>query len=167
MYHYKNEKNESICRFGPGGDFSYNWPGKSINKSTPPPNSLNKLLGTIAEIINVVLGSDLYSSTTVSSMICPKTNQVLCRKEKIEYAVKNNKTDKSTYSKTTTIIKSNSSIPVQQLLFADDCGAGSTTEHKPKHHIRTHKRASKKRSVIGLQGQSTLFEDNLKSARSA
>jgi len=167
MYSYEQKNNEPICRFGPGGEYSYNWPDMYAGSNKRSPNSLAKLLETIGEIINTVMGNDLYITSTVASIKCPQTNEVVCRKEKIEYAVKNSNSDQPAYTQTTTVIKSNSPIPIQQLLFTDDYGTGEPDEYKQKHHIRTHKRAAKKRAGVTMHGQSSLFGDNTQIARSA
>jgi len=141
---------EPVCKFGPGGDFVSVWPGEPQQSRQPSTNRLTKLLTSLSEMISTLLGSELNTAS----------------KENLEYAVES-KADKSAYSPSTTVIKSDSLISGEPILFADDRRISVRAGHKPKHRIRAYRRAAKKRSALSFGGQGSLFETNFKSARIA
>jgi hypothetical protein len=70
-------------------------------------------------------------------------------------------------TETDSIAAADSGLSVEPLLFADDIRVGLRIGHKPKHHVRAHRRASKKRHGLEIAGQGSLFDANGKSARIA
>jgi len=160
-----NTENEPVCRFGPGGDFTSIWPGKDAGSSLIRPNSLSKVLASIAQTMGIILGSAPAGTSKTTS-----NTQIKCiffAKEKHKHESKSNKTDKSTDAPSTTIIKGHRQLPDEPMLFSDDSRAGRRAGHKSKHRVRAHRRTSKKRSPDGMRRQGTLFDANLKSARTA
>ncbi len=163
----KNEHNEPVCRFGPGGDFISDWPPEALDSPPGSRNGLTKLLGSIAEIITTVLGSEYDAATVMSRDIDRFKGHFQYREERFDYAVKNIKTDKPADTTPTTVIKSNRRVHEQPMLFADDWRVGLRAGHKPKHRIRAYRRAAKKSPSLRLRGQGSLFETDFKSAKTA
>ncbi len=160
------EQNEPICRFGPGGDFISVWPGKSSDSISSKPNSLNKALGSIAELVALMLGSEPEGISISRAGIQTNARRIFFAKEKLKYA-SNNKPKAAVNSATTSVTKNDSKFRDEPMLFADDSRISINTGNKPKHRIRTYKRTAKKRSSISIPGQGSLFEVDVKSARTA
>jgi len=75
--------------------------------------------------------------------------------------------DRITDPATGAAIKGSCLISDGPMLFADDCRISIRTWHKPKHNIRTYRRAVKKRPSAVLSGHSSLFAAEFKSAKTA
>jgi hypothetical protein len=132
---------DPVCKFGPGGDFVSNWPGKPVDYLKHSQSPLTKLLYSISKLINA---AQAEHQQEYSVNITEGTN-----------AAQPN-------TKTIPTSSSNSDVQGQTLLFADDSRTGTGTVHKQKHRVRTHRRTTKKRPAIGIAGQQTgtLFETN-------
>ena len=159
----RNNNIEPVCRFGPGGDFTTVWPKNAIQSTLPAPNSLTSVLNKVALILNNSLSAAACSAagTVQHSVNKPggegtKTN-----------ADKPIRSDKPVDTEADRTAAGNIKFPGQQLLFADDSRAGKSVRHKPKHRIRAHHRAAKKGTAFAVAGQGSLFDDNLKSAKTA
>lgn len=163
----KDKQIGPVCRFGPGGDFVSAWPPETSEHIQPSSNRLSRLVSSIPEILTAVLGSEFNPDSAPPTNIRCSTNRIFCRKEKLEYAVKNNQLDKPAHATPTTIIKSNRRFSDEPMLFANDYRIGVRTEHKQKHRIRAHRKTAKKRSALSMSWQGSLFETNFKSARTA
>jgi len=135
---------EPVCRFGPGGDFVWVWPRESALSAQP--GGLSRLLGWLSEVIHKPPGSD---------------------KGQLDYASENSKAGRAAYASSATTITANRRIQFEPMLFADDWRVSARAEHKPKHRIRTHRRAAKKRPAHDQWRQGSLFELDLQSARTA
>jgi len=143
---------EPLCRFGPGGDFTYDWRLEQKEISAPS-NILSKTLNSLNEIINSFSALNLDKNTffeTISDI-----------KGTFAHA------QTSTHSLSTELVENNSSFSDQPLLFTDDGGISTGAWNKPKYRIRTHCRTAKKRTARNLTGQSSLFENNFENAKSA
>jgi len=156
-----NNQNEPLCRFGPGGDFAYGWSPKNKNTSQMPGNPLSRILETITQLIMDVLGPDFASYKTPPANTKNQTHNILNLKGNLKYA------DNQINPPANAIIKLHSKVQCQPMLFSDDSRISIKTANKPKHRIRTHRRTAKKRVSVGITGQGTLFEDNVKSAKTA
>ena len=160
---------EPVCRFGPGGEYMSFWPAGSaeVSSSQPWPNSLSKVLGSIARIISATLSpQQLYADVTIEN-ICQPAEESSEHKEQTQYAKPNPKPNKSAYTPPNAVIRSNRKFQGQPMLFADDRGTGRQTNNKPKHHIRAYRGTAKKRAAFDIARQSTLFEADLKSQKIA
>ena len=162
-----NEQIRPICRFGPGGDFISVWPQEPTALPKLPTNRLTKLLASISEIITVLIGPEVDDALAESMDIHHPTGLILRQKEKLEYEIETGETDKSAYTTPITDIKNDSRISGEPMLFSDDSRISIRIGHKPKHRIRAYRRAAKKRPAPSLSGQSSLFEVDFKSARTA
>ena len=122
-----------VCRFGPGGDFSFIWPTRFSEVAQPLPNSLAKLLNSAADMLTILLGLEPDSAASPPA----------------------------------TAIKIECDFQGQPILFSDGCRVSLKAEHKPRQHIRIHRRAVKKKPDPNIQGQGLLFESYRKNARTA
>jgi hypothetical protein len=165
MDNHINQQIEPVCRFGPGGDFIFGWPSKP-QASVYLSNRFVKLLNSMNEILNALVGCgfDLDSAPADVRTI---PQQSVWRKEKLEYAYGNDGLDGQAYASSVTIVKSDSSLSGEPMLFSDDRGVVFTVGNKPKHRIRTYRRTAKKGPPFGLHSQGSLFEPDCKSARIA
>jgi hypothetical protein len=131
------------------------------------PNSLTGLLARLGEIINGVLSSRGEGSTAGTGAIGVSMDRILCRERNLEYGREKIKSHKPTDATSTTVAAGGRGLSGEQMLFADDWRVGVRAGHKPKHHIRAYRRTAKKRTAIGAGGQGTLFELDLRRARTA
>lgn len=146
----RNERIEPVCRFGPGGDFVFDWSPRDLKSSQLSEKYLSKFLSSLNEIMTALLGSDLNTTS----------------RENSEYVVEN-QTGQPAYSTTNAVVKSDSRLSGQPMLFSDDSRISIAAEHKPKHRIRTYHRTAKKRTSVSFTDQGSLFEADFKSAKTA
>ena len=158
-----NKPDEPVCRFGPGGDFISVWPGESSGLSQSAPNSLTKVLSSIAEIIATMLGPEPHASSAISGY----AEKDFAEEGKKKYGRKDSKAESTADTASATIIKSDSFISDEPKLFADDRRISIRDVHKQKHRIRAYRRASKKRTTFRSAGQGTLFKADFKCTRTA
>ncbi len=143
-------KNEPVCRFGPGGDFVSEWPPQDLQAPQLSKKYVSKLFSSLNVIITALLGSELNTTS----------------KENSEYVVETTAGEPA-YSAPNTVAKSDSRFSGQSMLFPDDSRIGLADAHKPKHRIRAYHRAAKKRPAISFADQGSLFEADFKSAKTA
>ena len=145
-----------LCRFGPGGEYLYNWPPSNYKYKLPVQDKLTRVLMTISDMIG-------------DFVKCPP--DIVNQPQTTETVSGNPKHEKSALLATNTSpdanIKSHQYLPKQQMLFSDDCRACKSNINKPKHNIRTHRKPANKRPALHIAGQGSLFDDNFKSAKSA
>jgi hypothetical protein len=88
--------------------------------------------------------------------------------EKFDYGATGNKGwGRSAHSATVAHIEDGGGFSGEPMLFANDSGTGVRIRYKPKHRIRAHRTASKKRHAVGIAGQGSLFEIDFRSAKTA
>lgn len=157
---------EPLCRFGPGGDFINDWPGDYADLSKLSSNRLGRILNSLSEIIAALLSSEHIRPATAQIEERSLREAAAAQKEKTDYGSES-ESSTSDHTPPIRVIKSNSQLPGEPLLFADDWRISGTTANKPKHRIRTHHRTSRKRASIRLTRQGTFFESDFKGARTA
>jgi len=158
----RNERTEPVCKFGPGGDYVSFWPPGSYELPRLSTNSLTKVLLSLSKIIENLVGSE--SGNILAGRAA---NRFVCGKGDFEDVVKSSTTDKPGHPASNAVIKDDRAGPGEPMLFADDWRAGGRAGHKPKHHIRAHRRTAKKRVSVSLSGQGSLFELDLQGAGTA
>jgi len=162
----KNRETAPLCKFGPGGDFISVW-----QPETPEPfeqsNPLEKLSASIIEVAAILLGFKLTNPHNLLIKTCGSSEPVLLHKEEMKNAVKFNRIHRATDSSPTSVAQDDNRLPTEPMLFPDFSRNGIRIRHQPKHRIRTYRRAAKKRPVMRFAKQSSLFEDQFKSARIA
>ena len=146
----------ALCRFGPGGEYLYDWPPSNYQYKLPVQDKLTRVLMTISGMIGDFVK---YPPDVVDRSGATETVSGDLKYEKAALFATN--------ASSAANIKSHQHVPKQQMLFSDNCGVGKSDINKPKHNIRTHRKIAKKRSALHIAGQSTFFDDNFKSAKSA
>lgn len=150
-----------LCRFGPGGDFVSYWP-KGSGESYPQSyeSNLTKIIERLSQIISGVI----QSRPDVKVTFADAEATILQKTQNERTIIAKPKNKKQSHSATNSASLSDKKVSGQQLLFADDWGAGERAGHKPKHNVRAHRRASKKRVSFKWHRQSSLFGAELRSA---
>ena len=150
---------QPLCKFGPGGDYVYNWPGENPPLTTAGGNSLGRVIGALAQIIGATINCELLSELQ-SNAAAEIKDAVKAKlpKEKTESA--NKKPPRPNYSATIRGAKESKTFPTQPMLFADNGRTCRKVRHKQTHRLRAHRRPSRKRTPCKIKGQSTLFEIN-------
>jgi hypothetical protein len=161
----KNERNEPLCEFGPGGDFVSVWRPEPPNSSEQ--NCIERLLASTIEIAAVLLG---YKRTNPYISLIDTSGSdkpVLRHKEDIKDAVKFNRIRHPAHASPARITPDDSRISAEPMLFPDFGRNGSSIKHQPKHSIRTYQRTPRKRAAVRLAKQGSLFEGQFKSSKIA
>jgi hypothetical protein len=149
---------EPLCKFGPGGEYSYYWPEHQpqIDRKNNP---ILRLLASINYIVNATLTDQQQADYASKSM---KNYYTAAKKERNERIL-----PPDNYTKANPCTENDSRIQPQTWLFPDygrDCSGAS---FKPKHHIRTYRRTAKKGASFRLNSQRTLFETDKQSHKTA
>ena len=163
-----NDSDRPLCRFGPGGDFVYDWPPKPTQLPTAQPSPLNKVLGMIADIMGTAISAELMIESQMSPFITARstagqsdderpTNSHLIREKELSAGDKSSRTN---HTPPIAGPKGDSPLAKEPMLFGDDCGISRGPKRKPHYRIRAHRGPSRKRSAYRLEGQGTLFEIN-------
>jgi len=156
-----------VCKFGPGGDFVTDWPGCRQESDANEPNALARLLATLGAIINNVVGCQFQPESFTPKAVFVSGKRFPCRESnEPDGAAQGYFNDKAACLPGSSV-QVNGGLSRQRLLFSDDWAGRSRAGHKPKHHIRAHQRPSRKRPAAIAGDQGTLFDTDLKSARSA
>jgi hypothetical protein len=141
---------DDVCRFGPGGDFAWSWPSGQGIAGLAGNNKLSRVLTKLNGIMTAAISEASgrkYIEMDSDTIIVQEVKDE-CGKGSFEGAFD------ATADRTA---RRDSEISEEPLLFADDSGAGRAVRNKPKHNIRAHRRAAKKRVSLGAIEQGTLF----------
>jgi len=160
-----------VCRFGPGGEFTSNWPfyagaakGRHVNDNDmlfteeEQKSVLKKLGNMLIGIIEALRGDAEYEIEG------PMEISESYEQGVTSYVTKDQGT---AYAETGAGVKHNNGIPRQSWLFADDWRAGGAAGNKQNHGVRAHRAVAKKRAYFGNNGQSSLFDADLEDAKTA
>ena len=166
MENDRNERIRPVCKFGPGGDFISFWPPGSFELPQLSSNSLTKVL-SLSKIMQHLVATESGKISAVPAVTADAVKRIVYGKGDSEDVVEEHTSVPSADAAPDTVAANNRSGTGESLLFPDDWRIGGRAGHKPKHHIRAHRRASRKRAVVGAAGQGTLFEADFKGAKSA
>ena len=166
MIQEKNRETEPLCKFGPGGDFVSVWQPETP-ESFEQFNPLKKLSASIIEVAAILLGYNLTNHHNLIIKTCGSGEPKLHHKEEMKNGLKFNRVHRATDPAPAPVAQDDSRLPAEPMLFPDFSRNGIRIRHQPKHRIRTYRRAAKKRPVMRFAKQSSLFEDQFKSARIA
>ena len=158
----RNKQAEPLCKFGPGGDFTYVW-RPEISESSTPSNWLVKFLASVVEVVAILIGL----KRIVPHIHLRKNELTVCHKEHVKYVFDNGNTQNTVNTSPTAAPKNGILFSGDPMLFPDHSRNGIRIRHKPKHRIRTYHRTTKKRFTLRPSQQSSLFESQFKSARTA
>jgi hypothetical protein len=161
----KRFKNSSdpLCRFGPGGEFTSDWP-VSADAKTSSVNSIGRVLSTIAGMIGATIYPELLAEieneTAVEMTVYRQMAKEKTSSERKQFRSFGN-------ASSTQRTQGDRCHRGQSMLFADDCRGSRKAKRKSQHRIRTCRRVTKKKTSNGLQGQGSLFETNSASQSAA
>ena len=156
---YYNGKNSPVCRFGPGGEFSYDWP---MEKSSCP-DPLGKVLQAIAKIIGTVTDELLTSRNEYENALAlPDAGQIINMEDKIG----SDMSDKSDAA-TDADAKADRKLAKEPMLFDNDTGIGNIAGNKQTNRVRARRGIKRKRPSFGTVRQGSLFEHYSQSAKVA
>lgn len=157
---------EPLCKFGPGGDFAVAWqpePPGTFEMS----NRLGRLLSAAFEVIVVILGFK-RTAARVSWRNNARSSEVIdYDREKVKNAAEDSRLRDTAHAPATAVAEDSGAVSGEQMLFPYPGGDGVRIKHKPKHGIRTYRRAAKKRSAVRFGEQGSLFESQFKSTKTA
>jgi len=159
-----DQNNEPVCRFGPGGEYGLVWPFEDA-EAEKYQNSLMKVLLTLRDILYGTLSAGVNPNRLISHSTFSANSIKLIHKGINKYAPDD--IEEESHSPATADIENRCEVPEQQMLFTDDSRISIGTFDKQKHRIRAHRRTARKRTSYILSGQGSLFDSNLKSARTA
>jgi hypothetical protein len=149
---YSDDKNYPLCRFGPGGSFISDWPADKTRTTDP----IGKVLQTIAKFIGAVTDELLTKDKTAQNGFClPDGILLIDMEDEIDFSQ-----PVQPDAKTTAVVKTDSKLPKEQLLFDNDTGIGKPAGNKQNHGVRAHRRAKRKRTSFSSVWQGSLFEPN-------
>jgi hypothetical protein len=163
-----NSDYEPLCRFGPGGDFVRGWPPQIEGQTHLLHSGIGRVLASLSLIINKLRHQQQFETAApVVDEPSSGASELFGAPAITELSTENHDDEGTIDPETDSVAASDSGLSGEPLLFADDIRVGLRIRHKPKHHVRAHRRASKKRHGLGISGQGTLFDADIKSARIA
>ena len=165
MVPQKTRHVEPLCKFGPGGDFEVTW------QPEPPEvfemNRLLRLLSAAFEVLVFILGLR-RTAAHISWMNAAEGSEVIdFDREKARNEGQNRESRDPAYAPATAVADNGSALSAEPMLFPDLGRIGVRIKPKPKHRIRTYRRAAKKRPALEFWEQGSLFEGQFRSARTA
>jgi hypothetical protein len=157
---------EPLCKFGPGGDFEITWqpePPEVFEMSS----RLIRLLSAAIEILIVLLGIRRAGAHVFCQYSDCSSGVIDFNREKARNADQNSKRGDPTHAPSVAVAETRGAISGKQMLLPYAGRDGLRVRHKPKHGIRTYRRAAKKRSAVRFAKQGSLFEAQFTSAKTA
>lgn len=157
-----------VCRFGPGGEYTSMWPEDLVevaefaacgNKSK---NARGGLLNVLKGIIEILRGSQPGREFEIEepAQVDEGTSSGVIQ----PYGTTDNP---AAYAQAGSVVEGDSAIRQQRWLFADDWRTGQPGGRKQDNHVRTHRAITKKGIHFGPGAQSTLFDADVKGAKTA
>ena len=151
-----NDGGDSLCRFGPGGEFVHHWPGKEAKQAAITDNPIGRVLATIAEMIGATIEPNLFGEITDPANIEDTINKKKVKENSTGASNQPNPHHAPTVGGTKVALANRG----QTMLFADNRRTRRKTGRKSNHRIRAYRGASRKRPDQQVKGQGTLFEVN-------
>jgi hypothetical protein len=148
---------EPLCKFGPGGDFVSAWEPKPSERAEVVPRLLISAVEALAAAFGI---------KRATPIIRPN-EQTERHTEKVNDAIENGTTSDSTDAASAPAPANDNTLSREPLLFPDLVRNGIRIKHKPKHHIRASRRATKKGAAFRVPKQGSLFEGQFPRARIA
>jgi hypothetical protein len=147
-----------VCKFGPGGDYTELWPQGSeliefANAEGQPKNALGRLLDILSGMAQLLRGKPDKQNIEISGPV-----EIVIYEAKVGCAA---------YTEAGSVVEGNRRVWKQRWLFADDWRAGEAGRRKPDNHIRAHRATPKKGIHLGSVAQSSLFDADVKGAKTA
>jgi len=143
---------QPLCRFGPGGDYTKDWPlrGEAVKRENE--NPIGKVLSVIADIIGATVSPETLAEMQSQVDVEIKSyNIAKLEGSKVEQSKPDN-------PKTAGSSKRHRPVRGQTMLFSDDRRDSARAKRKPHNRIRAYRRPSRKKASHQIEGQGTLFE---------
>jgi hypothetical protein len=152
----QTNKGAPLCKFGPGGDYVDEWDTSHVSGPLQKESHLGQVLTVIAELIGATVQPEILTEIAcalpVEAEIEKPLPKTLSFQEKTADGAKH-----TNHTQATRNASAGRKLSKEPMLFSDDWGAGGGAKHQPNHRIRTHRRASRKRTAGSVNGQGTLF----------
>ena len=163
-----NEEFGPVCKFGPGGGFVKGWPPYVQGQTQSLHSGLGRVLASLSLIINKLRPQQQFKTARPPIQnSSANTGEFFSSTAITEFSTENPYDNGTIDTETNTVVEADSRLPGEPLLFADDIRAGMRIRNKSKHHVRAHRRTTKKRHGLHIIGQGSLFDADGKSARIA
>jgi len=160
-YRFYDDENFPACRFGPGGDFVFDWPGKKLSKVSRQP--IGSVLKAIAKMLDTVITEELLQNSTLEKINLAINSEKLTNMEDKIDADKPIESD----APAITGLEADRQFPQEPMLFDNTCGTVAIAGHKPNNSIRAHRRPKRKRITFSTIRQGSLFEPYPESSKVA
>ena len=144
-----------LCKFGPGGDFEVAWRPEPPEISAMSNRPL-RLLSAVLEALVVMLGFKRAGAHISLRNHACSSEVIEFDREKARNGAENSKLGDTAYTAATAVAEDGGALSGEPMLFPDLGGDGVRVKHKPKHRIRTYRRAAKKRSALGFTEQGAM-----------
>lgn len=156
-----SEGNLPLCRFGPGGEYVTNWPGRTSAKAGKP---IASVLGAMAKMLDTVINQELLANSTIEKINAAIANAVIpdFMEETSDYD-KSNDFNAEAVAGTQTC----GQVAAQHMLFDNAAGTGGQAGHKPNHSVRAYRKLKRKRPAFSRPWQGSLFESHQQSVKVA
>ena len=160
MERFRNTSRDiPLCKFGPGGDYTSEWKAAASSGSSNTESPLGHVLNAIAEIIGATVQPEIL--TEIACALPPEPQSTTPPTNIKENQESHEDGEQHTdHTKTIPHTVPSGKLSKEPLLFGNDWGIGTGLKYQPGHRVRTHRRASRKRTADSLHGQGTLFEVN-------
>ncbi len=162
-----DHENSPLCRFGPGGDYTSLWPTANDASEPREGSSLTALLKSLGELVALCMGAPVGSLQAGRSDARSLIARIRFPKERINNVKSDSTATRSSDAATNASAQIHRQHQAKQMLLPYDGGTGKQAGSQPKHRVRAHRGASKKRAAVGFTGQGTLFDSDTRSARTA
>lgn len=156
-----------VCRFGPGGDFVFDWPkhirqssGQALRQGSGQAGPIAKVLKAISKMLDVVVTEELLQNSTLE-----KINQAINSDSNTEIKIDAGKFKSD--APTIAGIEADRQLQKEPMLFDNVCGIVAIAGHKQNNGIRAHNRLKRKRPAFSASGQGSLFEPYSQSSKVA
>jgi len=166
MVAHRTRQIEPLCKFGPGGDFAVAWQPEPPEVSEIS-NRILRLLSAVFEALVVIIGFRRTDAHLSWPNAARGSEVIDFDREKARNAGQNGKPRDTAHAKAVAVADNSGAFSGKQMLLPYIGGDGVRVTHKPKHGIRTYRRAAKKRSAVRFSQQGSLFEGKFKSAKTA
>lgn len=151
-----------ICRFGPGGDYTTDWPSEKTSKFARRPIGL--VLKAIAKMLDTAITAELLQDSTIEKINLAIKNADLTINMEDEIDI--NKPDKSN-APPAPDTDADRKLSEEPMLFDNGTGVGQPAGHKQNNGVRPHRRAKRKRPAHSQSWQGSLFEPYPQSSKVA
>ena len=160
-HRFYDDETFPACRFGPGGDFVFDWPGKRLSKVSRQP--IGSVLKAISKMLDTVITEELLQNSTLEKINRAVNGEMLINMEDKIDTGESNEPDAPAIAGLEACRK----LPQKSMLFDNASGAVAIAGYKPNNSIRAHRRPKRKRIAFSPIRQGSLFEPYPESSKVA